>query len=194
MSIGHSNVHSSIGRTEMSIGHSNVHSPLDKQECPLDIQMSIRPLDIQMSIRPLDKQKCPIHMGSDSIRLRHYSFLGIVNVTCPLDVNKCPFVHCTNRNVHSSIGGTEMSIGHSNVHSSFGGTEMSIGHSNVHSCIGQTGMSIGHSNVHSSIGHSNVYSSIGQTEMSYPYGVRLSQITSLQLSWHCKRYMSIGRK
>ena len=76
---------------------------LDKQECPLDIQMSIRPLDIQMSIRPLDKQKCPIHMGSDSVRLRHYSFLGIVNVTCPLDVNKCPFVHCTNRNVHSSI-------------------------------------------------------------------------------------------
>ena len=71
---------------------------------------------------------------------------------------------------------------------------MSIGHSNVHSCIGQTGMSIGHSNVHSSIGHSNVYSSIEQTEMSYPYGVRLSQITSLQLSWHCKRYMSIGRK
>ena len=48
----------------------------------------------------------PIHMRSDSVRLRHYSFLGIVNVTCPLDVNKCPFVHCTNRNVHSSIGGT----------------------------------------------------------------------------------------
>ena len=52
--------------------------PLDKQKCPLDIQMSIRPLDIQ---RPLDKQKCPIHMGSDSVRLRHYSFLGIVNVS-----------------------------------------------------------------------------------------------------------------
>ena len=40
-------------------------------------------------------------MGSDSVRLRHYSFLGIVNVTCSLDINKCPFVHCTNRNVHS---------------------------------------------------------------------------------------------
>ena len=27
-----------------------------------------------------------------------------------------------------------------------------------------------------------------------PHGVRLSQITSLQLPWHCKRYMAIGRK
>ena len=30
------------------------------------------------------------------------------------------------------------------------------------------------------------------TLVSYPHGVRLSQITSLQLPWHCKRYMSIG--
>ena len=45
----------------------------------------------------------PIHMGSDSVKLRHYSFLGIVNVTCPLDIYKC---------LHSSIGRTEMSIGH----------------------------------------------------------------------------------
>ena len=29
-------------------------------------------------------------MGSDSVRLRHYNFLGIVNVTSPLDINKCP--------------------------------------------------------------------------------------------------------
>ena len=99
--------------------------PLVKQECPLDIQMSIRPLDeqkcpldIQMSIRPLDKQKCPLDIQmsirpidewtlSDSKHSSllstwcqtHYSFLGIVNVTCPLDINKCPFVHWTNRNV-----------------------------------------------------------------------------------------------
>ena len=33
---------------------------------------------------------------------------------------------------------------------------------------------------------------IASTLVSYPHGVRLSQITSLQLSWHCKRYMSIG--
>ena len=30
--------------------------------------------------------------------------------------------------------------------------------------------------------------------ISYSHGVRLSQITSLQLAWHCKRYMSIGHK
>ena len=153
-------------------------------------------------------------MGSDSVRLRHYSFLGIVNVTCPLNINKCPFVHWTNRNVHSSIGRTERSIRHSNVHSSIGRTEMSIEHSNIHSSIGQTEMSIGHSNVHSSIGrtemsigHPNVHSSIGRMDewtnghclkasilVSNPHGVRLSQITSLQLPWHRKRYMSIGHK
>ena len=46
-------------------------------------------------------------MESDSVRLRHYSFLGTVNVTCPLNVNKCLFVHWTNRNVHWE---TEISI------------------------------------------------------------------------------------
>ena len=117
-------------------------------------------------------------MGSDSVRLRHYSFLGIVNVTCPLNINKCPFVHWTNRNVHSSIGRTEMSIGHSNIHSSIRQTEMSIGHSNVHSSIGRTEMSIGHPNVHSSIGrmdewtlsngkHSSLLSTWGQTQSNY---------------------------
>ena len=32
------------------------------------------------------------------------------------------------------------------------------------------------------------------TLVSYPHGVRLSQIMSLQLPWHCKRYMFIGHK
>ena len=112
MSIGHSNVHLSIGQTEMSI------RPLDEQKCPLDIQMSIClldkqkcPLDIQMSIRPLDEQKCPLDIQM-SIR--------------PLD-------------------------------------EWTNGH-----CL------------------------MASTLVSYPHGVRLSQITSLQLPWHCKRYMSIG--
>ena len=52
MSIGHSNVHSSSGRTEMSIGHKYMSiRPLDEQKCPLDIQMSIRSVDEQkMSI------------------------------------------------------------------------------------------------------------------------------------------------
>ena len=30
------------------------------------------------------------------------------------------------------------------------------------------------------------------TLVSCPHGVRHSQITSVQLPWHCKRYMSIG--
>ena len=190
-------------------------------------------------------------MGSDSVKLRHYSFLGIVNVTCPLGIHKCPFVHWTNRNVHwtfkspfvhwtnrnvhwtfkcpfvhwtnrnvhwtfkcpfvhwtnghclmastlvsyphgvrlsqitslqlhfcSSIGRTEMSIGHSNVHLSIGPTEMFIGHSNVHSSIGRTEMSIGHPNVHLPIGrmdewtlsngkHSSLLSTWGQTQSNY---------------------------
>ena len=33
---------------------------------------------------------------------------------------------------------------------------------------------------------------MASTLVSYPHGVRLSQITSLQLPWHRKRYMSIG--
>ena len=32
MSIGHSNAHSSIGRTEMSIGHPNVHSSIGRMD------------------------------------------------------------------------------------------------------------------------------------------------------------------
>ena len=33
---------------------------------------------------------------------------------------------------------------------------------------------------------------MASTLVSYPHGVSLSQITSLQLPGHCKRYMSIG--
>ena len=51
----------------MSIGHSYVHSTNGRTEMPFDIQMYIRPLgkqkcpvDIQMSIRPMDEQKCPV--------------------------------------------------------------------------------------------------------------------------------------
>ena len=123
-------------------------------------------------------------MGSDSIRLRHYSFPGIVNVTCPLDINKCLFVHWANRNVHSSIGRTEMSIGHSNVRSSIERTEMSIGHSNVHSSIGQTEMSIDiHMSIgrtEMSIGHRNVQLSIGRMD---EWTLSNSKHSSLLSTW-----------
>ena len=94
-----------------------------------------------------------------------------------------------------------MSIGHSNVQSSIGRTEMSIGHSNVHSSNGRAEMSIGlkymsicpvdeqkcpfvqWTNRHCLMANALVY---------YLQAVRLSQITLLQLPWHCKRYMSIA--
>ena len=116
----------------------NVHWAL---KCPLDIHMSICPvdelkcpLDIQMSIRPMDERTLSNGKYSSlqstwgqtqSLQLPWHCKCYI----CPLDINKSPFVHWANRNVHSSIGRTEMSIGHSNVHSS-------IGHSYVHSSIG----------------------------------------------------------
>ena len=148
-------------------------------------------------------------MGSDSVRLHHYSFLGIVSVTCPWDVNKCPLA---NRNVYSSIGRAEMSIGHSNIRSFIGRTEMSIGHSNVHSSIGQTEMSIRHKymsirpldeqkcplDIQMSTRPldewTNGHCLMATTLVSYRHRVRLNQITSLQLPWHCKRYISIGHK
>ena len=79
MSIGHSYVHSSNGRTEMSIGHKYMSiRPLDEQKCPLDIQMSIRPLDEWTNGHCLMAMTLvSYHMGSDLVRLRHYSFLAL---------------------------------------------------------------------------------------------------------------------
>ena len=120
-------------------------------------------------------------MGSDSIRLRHYSFLGIVNVTCPLDINKCPFVHWTNRNVHWTYKCPFVQWTNRNVHWTFKCPFVQWTNRNVHwtsKCPF----------VHWTNGHCLMASTL----VSYPHGVRLSQITSLQLPWHCKRYMSIG--
>ena len=151
-------------------------------------------------------------MGSDSVRLRYYSLLFIVNVTCPLDINKCPFVYWANRNVHSSIGRTEMSIGHSNVHSSIGRTEISIGHKYMfirpldkQKCPLDIQMSIRpvdeqkcpldiQMSIRPLDEWTNGHFLIANTLVSYPQGARLSQITSLQLPWHRKRYMFIGHK
>ena len=135
MSIGHSNVHSSNGRTETSIGHSNVHSSIGKTEMSIghsNVHSSSGPTEMSighkyMSIRPFDKQKCP------------------------LDINICPFVHWTDRNVHWT-------------------SKCPLVHWTNRHCLMAT------------------------TLVSYPHGVRLRQITSLQLPWHCKRYMSIGHK
>ena len=98
--------------------------------------------------------------------------------------------------VHSSIGPTEMYIRHSNVHSSIGRTEMSVGHSNVHSSSG-TNRNVQWTSkcpfVHLDE-WTNGHCLMASTLVSNPHGVRLSQITSLQLPWHSKCYMSIGHK
>ena len=120
-------------------------------------------------------------MGSDSIRLRHYSFLGIVNVACPLDINKCPFVHWTNRNVHWTFKCTLVQWTNRNVHWTFKCPFVHWTNRNVHWAFKCPF-------VHWTNGHCRMASTL----VSYPHGVRLSQITSLQLPWHCKRYMSIG--
>ena len=172
--------------------------PLNELKCPLDIQMSICPLDkqkcpldIQMSIRPLDEQKCPLDIqmstrpldewtnghclmastlvsyphGPDSVKLRHYSFLGIVSVTCPLDIYKCPIVHWTNRNVYWTF-------------------KCPFVHWTNRNVLWTSKCPF----VHWTNGHCLMASTL----VSHPHGVRLSQITSLQLPWHRKRYMSIG--
>ena len=184
--------------------------PLDKQKCPLDIQMSIRPMDeqkcpfdIQISIRPMDEwTNGHCLMASTLVSCRHGVRLSqITSLQLPSHCKHYMFIG--HSNVHSFIGRTEMSSGHSNVHSSIGRTEMSIGHSNVHSSNGRTEMSIGlkymsicpvdeqkcpfvqWTNRHCLMANALVY---------YPQAVRLSQITLLQLPWHCKRYMSIGHK
>ena len=120
-------------------------------------------------------------MGSDSVRLRHYSLLGIVNITCPLDINKCPlgkqkrpFVHWTNRNVHWTFKCPFVHWTNRNA----------IGHSNVHSSIGQTEMSIGHKymSIRPLDKWTNGHCLMASTLVCNPHGVRLSQITSLQLA------------
>ena len=149
MSIGHSNVRSSIGRTEMSIGHSNVHSSIGQTEMSTG-----------------------------------HSY------------------------VHSSIGRTEMSIGHPNVQLSIGRmdewTLSNSKHSSLLSTWGQTQSDYvitaslwTNRNVHWTskcpfVHWTNGHCLMASTLVSYPHRVRLSQITSLQLPWHCKRYMSIG--
>ena len=113
------------GHTEISIGPSN------KQKCPLDIQMSIRlldkqkcPVDIEMSIRPMDRWTnghCLMENTSASYRqgvmLNHIMslcFIALLSdavkvtcpfgiIKCPLDIQKCLFVHRTNRNVHTTF-------------------------------------------------------------------------------------------
>ena len=93
MFIGHSNVHSSNGRTEISIGHKYMStSPLDEQKCPLDIQMSIRPYD-EWTLSNGDHFSLLFTWGQTQSDY-------VITASLHCNINKCPFVHWTNRNVH----------------------------------------------------------------------------------------------
>ena len=82
----------------------------------------------------------------------------------PLGKQKCPFVYWTNRNVHWTFICPFVHWTNRNVHWT---SKCSIVHWTNGHCL------------------------IARTLVSYPHGVRLNQITSLQLPWHCKRCMSI---
>ena len=90
---------------------------------------------------------------------------------CPLGKQKCPYVQWTNRNVHWTSN------------------QMSIRPLDEQKCPLDIQMSTRPLDEWTK-GHCLM----ATTLVSYPHGVRLSQITSLQLPWHCKRYMSIGHK
>ena len=123
-----------------------------------------------MSIGPTEmsigKQKFPfVHWTNINV---HWTF------KCPFvhwtNINvhwtfKCPFVHWTNRNVHWTFKCPFVQWTNRNVHWTFKCpfVQWTNGH-----CL------------------------MASTLVSCPHGVRLRQITSLQLPWHCKRYMSIG--
>ena len=121
-----------------------------------------------MSISPLGKQKCPfVHWTNRNV---HWTF-------------KCPFVHWTNRNVHWAFKCPFVHWTNKNVHRTFICLFIHWTNRNVHwtsKCP----------IVHWTNGHCLIASTL----VSYPHVVRLNQITSLQLPWHCKRYMSIGHK
>ena len=73
---------SSIGQTGMFIRHSNIHLSNEQMDNVL--------LQTLWSF---------IHMGSYAVMLLHFSFLGIVKVTCPLDI-EMSIRPLDKRNVH----------------------------------------------------------------------------------------------
>ena len=125
--------------------------------------------------------------GSDSVRLHHYSFLGIVNVTCPLDIHKCPAIRPLDE-LKCPLD-IQMSICPLDKQKCPLDIQMSIRPLDEQKCPLDIQMSIRPLDE-----WTNGHCLMASTLVSYPHGVRLSQITSLQLPWHCKRYMSIKHK
>ena len=90
-----------------------------------------------------------------------------IKVKCLFNIQKYPFVHRANGNVHWTFKCPFVHWTNKNVHWTF-------------KCPF----------VHWTNGHCL----IAHTLVSYPHEVMLSHITSLQLPCHCKSYMSIGQK
>ena len=172
--------------------------PMDEQKCPLDI--NICPFVHWTNRNVHWTSKCPfVHWTNGhclmantlvsyphGVRLSQITSLQlpcIVNVTCLLDINKCPFVHWTNRNVHWTFKCPFVHWTNRNVHWTFKCPFVHWTNRNVH-------WTFKCPFVHWTNGHCLMASTL----VSCPHGVRLSQITSLQLPWHRKRYMSIGHK
>ena len=116
MSNGHLNVYSSSGQMDIS------KCPSDIWICPLvqwtngHIEMSIGHLNVQSSNGRMDMSNASItckhisawvpHLSIDKRHYQHYQALSYL----VLNINN---VHWTYKIVHSTIGRTEMSIGHS---------------------------------------------------------------------------------
>ena len=123
--------------------------------------MSICPLDQQKC--PLGKQKCPfVHWTNGN---DHWTF-------------KCPFVHWTNRNVHWTFKCPFVQWTNRNVHWT---SKCPFVHwTNGHCLMASTLVSCPHG-----------VRRMLNTTVSYPQGVMLDRITSLQQFWHCKSKMYI---
>ena len=128
-----------------------------------------------MSIRPLDEQKCPLDIQMSIRPLDEQKCpLDIQMSIRPLDKQKCPLdIQMSIRPVDQQICPLDINICPF-VH----GTNRNVRW--TFKCLF----------VHWTNGHCLMASTL----VSNPHGVRLSQITSLQLRWHCQRYMSIGHK
>ena len=107
--------------------------PLNEQKYPLDIQMSIRPLDEWTNghCRIANSLVSNPH-GVRLSQITSLQFPCTANVTCLLDINKCPFVNWTNRNVHWTFICPFVHWTNRNVHWTFKCPFVQLTNRNVH--------------------------------------------------------------
>ena len=111
---------------------------------------------------------------------------------------KCPFVQWTNRNVHWTFKCPFVQWTNRNVHWTFKCPFVQWTNRNVHWTFKCPFVQWTNRNVHWTfkcpfVQWTNGHCRMLNTSVSYPQGVMLDRITSLQQFWHCKRKMSIGQ-